>query len=162
MIRAAIVAALSAIIIPAHAMSGPLGFIDFCESNPAHCKAAPAAEIDMGLHGDILRAVNASVNASIKPRADTVDVWTLNPAYGDCEDYAITKRALLIQAGLPAGALRIAVGRSPSGPHAVLVAITNQGAVVLDNLNARIVPIGNANIRISAMSSANPKVWFKP
>jgi len=60
-----------------------------------------------------------------------VDYWTI-PADGmaDCEDCALAKRKALIALGLPHRALRIAIGRLPSGEaHAVLSVSTDRATM---------------------------------
>src|SRR3712207_5454982 len=94
-----------------------------------------------------LRQINSHVNDTIVEVSDTdqygrEDVWTL-PASGrgDCEDFALLKRKLLVQRGWPASALSIAVGTTSSGEaHAVLVVTTASGEYVLDNLTSSILP----------------------
>ena len=49
---------------------------------------------------DTLKSVNNRVNRAIAPRGDRRDEWAINVSSGDCEDYALTKRAALIR-GLP-------------------------------------------------------------
>lgn len=55
---------------------------------------------------------------------------------GDCEDYALEKRALLLDAGWTRDALALAVARLPrAGLHTVLIVQTGRGDFVLDNLH---------------------------
>lgn len=55
---------------------------------------------------------------------------------GDCEDYALEKRALLLNAGWPRDALALAVARLPqAGLHTVMIVQTDRGDFVLDNLH---------------------------
>ena len=61
-----------------------------------------------------LAAVNRAVNRAIFPVNDSkhygrAEYWTIpNDGLGDCEDYALTKRAKLIALGYPQPALRMA------------------------------------------------------
>ena len=94
-----------------------------------------------------LRQINSHVNNTIIEVSDMdqygrEDVWTLpTSGRGDCEDFALLKRKLLIQRGWPAAALSIAVGTTSSGePHAVLVVTTASGEYALDNLTSSILP----------------------
>ena len=91
--------------------------------------------------------VNRSVNRQIWPKDDIkhygrAEYWTIpTDGFGDCDDYAVTKRARLIAAGVPASALRLAVAITPrSVRHAVLTVTTTQGDYVLDSLYDEIVP----------------------
>lgn len=60
---------------------------------------------------------------------------------GDCEDFALAKRRLLIQNGIPAAALSLAVVKTRQGEdHAVLIVSTQQGDLVLDSLAYDVKP----------------------
>jgi predicted transglutaminase-like cysteine proteinase len=94
----------------------------------------------------MLQRVNSSVNDAIWPEEDErhygrAEFWTIpTDGYGDCEDYALTKRKALIDAGLSASALRIAVVVTPhDARHAVLTVATDRGDFVLDNLRNDVV-----------------------
>src|SRR3954469_7578977 len=94
-----------------------------------------------------LRQINSHVNGTIVEVSDMdqygrEDVWTLpTSGRGDCEDFALLKRKLLMQQGWPASALSISVGTTSSGEaHAVLVVTTASGEYVLDNLTPSILP----------------------
>ena len=94
-----------------------------------------------------LQQVNSHVNSTIVEVSDMEqygreDVWTLPMSgRGDCEDFALLKRKLLLQRGWPAWALSVSVGTTLSGePHAVLIVTTASGEYVLDNLTSSILP----------------------
>lgn len=89
-----------------------------------------------------VQRINREVNRAIRHREDSAvygrpDQWALGEAgVGDCEDYALAKRAALVQAGVPARALSIALVETRRGEsHAVLLIDTDKGALVLDNLS---------------------------
>ena len=84
---------------------------------------------------DLVR-VNKWVNETIKPITDmdhwgVIEKWSLpTDGYGDCEDYVLLKRKMLIDAGWPREALLITVVRDKKGEgHAVLTVKTRQGRV---------------------------------
>lgn len=163
-VAALVLAAPSAQAIPAPKGSAvaPMGFQLFCLKSPGFCQPGGAEEVAMTPELlKLLREVNLSVNAAIRPRADgRIDTWTLNARAGDCEDYVLAKRMELIEQGLPPSALRIAQVRTRKGAgHAVLVVNTDQGDVVLDNLSTRIGKLPSTGYRLVAMSSADPLVW---
>jgi predicted transglutaminase-like cysteine proteinase len=88
-----------------------------------------------------LQEVNQAVNLAIKPMDDErhygrAEYWNIpTDGFGDCEDYALTKRRDLIAAGFSAQALRIAVVMTPRNEsHAILTVATDHGDYVLDNL----------------------------
>jgi predicted transglutaminase-like cysteine proteinase len=94
-----------------------------------------------------LQRVNSYVNDTVTEISDLEqygreDVWTLpTSGKGDCEDFALLKRKLLVQRGWPASALSISVGATSQGEaHAVLTVSTDRGEYVLDNLTSSILP----------------------
>ena len=64
-----------------------------------------------------------------------VESWYYpDDGYGDCEDYVLLKRRMLMQAGWPREALLITVVRDKNGDgHAVLTVKTDKGEYILDN-----------------------------
>src|SRR6218665_1194662 len=121
----------------------PIGARQFCKSWPAEC--APVAPPDApvllpGARLAQLTAVNDAWNRNIVPVTDAdyynvIELWTYPDGFGDCEDYALAKRRALVELGWPAGALLMALVRQQNGDgHAVLVAVTSAGDLVLDNL----------------------------
>ena len=66
-----------------------------------------------------------------------VERWNYpDDGYGDCEDYALLKRRMLIEAGWPREALLMTVVRDKRGDgHAVLTVKTDKGEFILDNQN---------------------------
>ena len=87
--------------------------------------------------------VNAWVNQNIQPVTDlehwgVVERWNYpDDGKGDCEDYVLLKRRMLMQAGWPREALLITVVRDKKGDgHAVLTVKTNHGEFILDNQEA--------------------------
>ena len=148
--------------------SAPFAHVMFCAQNPGECAAGGgASEIFLSPFADKqLRAVNASVNRSIRPvndRPDQGDVWQVNVKSGDCEDFALTKRDRLIAMGWSAKALRIAVTKTPAGEgHAVLVVKTDQGDLVLDNRSNAIKGWRDTDLRwLMIQSGDNPRVWYQ-
>jgi len=123
--------------------SQPIGHYEFCRTYRDQCMPKRGSyepiAIDRGVWADILD-VNSSVNMVIEPRSDLEiygreEVWTYPDAAGDCEDYVLLKRQMLINKGLPPSGLLITVVRKPDGEgHAVLTVRTDRGDFVLDNL----------------------------
>ena len=84
--------------------------------------------------------MNADVNNALRPVTDEahhgiLDRWDLaEDGAGDCEDYQLLKRKLLVDAGLPRRALRMSVVLDEKGEgHAVLMVRTDRGDFILDN-----------------------------
>ena len=148
----------------------PLGFTRFCFAYRDQCKVSSpifrpkrmAAAQAMIKDLDI---VNRAVNRAIRPQADLPgllnDVWDIAPSAGDCDDYAVTKRAELLKRGWSSRSLLLAKVVASSGEeHLVLVARTRLGDFVLDNLNQRVLPAGQTNLRwMGLQSGANPHIW---
>jgi predicted transglutaminase-like cysteine proteinase len=148
----------------AQALTHP-GMAQFCASYGSQCRVETTDRVP--LTDDLLamlQQVNSRFNSSIRAVADRPgqDRWSLNPSSGDCEDFALSKRAALIRSGVPAGVLRIAVTKTRRGePHAVLVVKTSGGDYVLDNLRERIITLGGSGYRVQFMSSQNPRVFTR-
>ncbi len=141
--------------------STPLGFQIFCMKSPQHCNSSPSVQIQASQQVlDLLQRVNNQVNGSIHPQLRSTQTWELGARIGDCKDFAMNKWNKLQQMGVPAGALRLAIGFTAKGQgHAVLVVRTSQGDLVLDNLTSRILPISQVSHRLIAMSTNNPRRW---
>ena len=121
----------------------PVGHYDFCKQYKNECNQTSRNEaplkLTQGLWNKIIQ-VNAQVNTAIQPRTDMEmwgkeEVWSYPTQYGDCEDYALLKRRMLINAGFPVNTLLITVVRQSNGEgHAVLTVRTDRGDFILDNL----------------------------
>lgn len=127
--------------------SQPIGHFEFCKSNPAECAIRSADNGPERMTGKLWRqlaSVNLSVNDSIKPMNDfdiygKDEVWAYPDGFGDCEDYVLEKRRILMNSGISLSNLLITVVRKPDGEgHAVLTVRTDKGDFVLDNLAAAV------------------------
>jgi predicted transglutaminase-like cysteine proteinase len=148
----------------------PIGWIEFCVEYEPECKTKPTQPRDVMLNAQAwkdLDRVNLYVNNHIKPMTDmehwgVVERWNYpDDGYGDCEDYVLQKRRLLIQAGWPREALLITVVRDKRGDgHAVLTVKTDKGEFVLDNQVDQIVLWSETGYRfVKRQSQADPNVW---
>ncbi len=129
--------------------SQPIGHYEFCRANPSECHAvrtnlAAPRVTDAGWK--VVNDVNLAVNTQITPVTDQElygrdEVWTYPVNAGDCEDFVLAKRRILMQKGFPESSLLITVVRQPDGEgHAVLTLRTASGDFVLDNLENEIKP----------------------
>lgn len=124
--------------------SQPIGHFEFCKKNTPECriksKAVPALMGGQKTFA-LIKAVNERVNAAILPETDAAvygkdEVWAYPAVAGDCEDYVLLKRRILMNRGISPANLLITVVRKPDGEgHAVLTVRTKSGDFVLDNLN---------------------------
>jgi predicted transglutaminase-like cysteine proteinase len=120
-----------------------------------------------------LETVNRTVNVSVRSVSDAVhyglqDYWELpfqgGQNAGDCEDYVLQKRQMLLARGIPMTALSIALVKTSWGePHAVLLVRSSQGDYVLDNLTPWIEPWTQVSYSwIKWQSGDNPEAWVRP
>ena len=115
---------------------------------------------------DLVR-VNNWVNDTIKPVTDlehwgVVERWSYpDDGYGDCEDYVLLKRRMLIQAGWPREALLITVVRDKKGDgHAVLTVKTDKGDFILDNQDEDVLLWSDTGYRfVKRQSQTDPNIW---
>jgi len=128
----------------------PGGFVGFCLRFADQCELPGKSAITTPLTAQsfaLMTRVNRDTNAAIKPEDDVdhygpADYWTIvTDGYGDCEDFALTKRKALIDAGLPIAALRLAVVLTPNKErHAILTVATDRGDFVMDNFSNDVLP----------------------
>jgi predicted transglutaminase-like cysteine proteinase len=112
--------------------------------------------------------INKWVNDNIRPITDlehwgVAERWNYpDDGYGDCEDYVLLKRRMLMQAGWPRQALLITVVRDKRGDgHAVLTVRTDKGELILDNQNVDILPWSETGYRfVKRQSQSDPNVWL--
>src|SRR6478735_107663 len=90
-----------------------------------------------------------------------VEVWTYPSGKGDCEDYVLLKRRMLIERGWPESTLLITVVRDENNEgHAVLTVRTDVGDLVLDNKRQQIVRWTDTPYTfVKQQSERNPLVW---
>ena len=152
------------------AARAPIGWIEFCAENPGDCTNKPSIPRDVVLSTPAwkdLTRVNLWVNGHIKPMTDlehygVVEKWAYpEDGYGDCEDYVLLKRRMLIQSGWAREALLITVVRDRHGDgHAVLTVKTDKGELILDNQNDDIRLWSDTGYRfVKRQSQADPNVW---
>ncbi|MDP2411027.1 MAG: transglutaminase-like cysteine peptidase [Pseudolabrys sp.] len=148
----------------------PIGWVEFCFEYKSECATRPTAPRDIVLTAkswaDLVK-VNKWVNDTIKPITDqeqwgVVERWNYpDNGQGDCEDYVLLKRRMLIQAGWPREALLITVVRDKKGDgHAVLTVKTDRGEFILDNQETEVLPWQKTGYRfIKRQSQSDPNVW---
>lgn len=148
----------------------PIGWVEFCIEYEPECKTKPTPARDVMLSTQAwkdLERVNLFVNTHVKPMTDmehwgVVERWNYpDDGYGDCEDYVLEKRRLLMQAGWPRAALLITVVRDQRGDgHAVLTVKTDKGEFILDNQNDQILLWSDTGYRfVKRQSQTDQNVW---
>ena len=152
--------------------SVPYGWVDFCERYQGECDGERLAARDIALSprtmAEIVK-VNKWVNAHVEATSD-MDHWNLADRWdypvdgkGDCEDYALMKRKLLIDMGFPRQALLMTVVKDEHQEgHAILTVKTNKGEFALDNLNDEMKPWLATGYRfVKRQSQEDPNVWVQ-
>ncbi len=148
----------------------PIGWVEFCVEYDPECKTKPAAPRDVVLSMQAwkdLTRINLWVNTHVKPMTDmdhwgVVERWNYpDDGYGDCEDYALQKRKMLMQAGWPREALLMTVVRDEHGDgHAILTVKTDKGEYILDNQRDDIRLWSDTGYRfVKRQSQSDPNVW---
>jgi predicted transglutaminase-like cysteine proteinase len=152
------------------AARAPIGWIEFCVAYEPECKTKPTPPRDVMLSVQAwkdLERVNLFVNTHVKPMTDmehwgVVERWNYpDDGYGDCEDYVLLKRKMLLQAAWPRQALLITVVRDRNGDgHAVLTVKTDKGEFILDNQNPEILLWSETGYHFVKRQSQNdPNLW---
>jgi predicted transglutaminase-like cysteine proteinase len=148
----------------------PIGWIDFCVEYAPECETRPLEARDVVLTPKTwkdLARINKWVNDSIWPITDmdhwgVVERWNYpDDGYGDCEDYVLLKRKMLLQAAWPRQALLITVVRDRNGDgHAVLTVKTDRGEFILDNQNPEILLWSETGYHfVKRQSQSDPNAW---
>jgi predicted transglutaminase-like cysteine proteinase len=149
----------------------PLGWIDFCHRYLTECAASPDVVPPIALTEALwsdLETVNQVSNAAIEPLSDlkhwgVIDQWDYpTDRKGDCEDYALLKRKILISNGYSQNELLLTVVRDHSGEgHAVLTVTTDHGDLVLDNQSDHILPWDQTGyLFVKRQSPQDPNIWL--
>jgi predicted transglutaminase-like cysteine proteinase len=148
----------------------PIGWVQFCQDRPWECRVEPTEARDVDYTPDAqreLERVNRYVNERVKPLTDleqygVIEKWTYpESGYGDCEDYVLLKRRMLMQLGWPRSALLITVVRDRKGDgHSVLTVRTNRGEYILDNQVEMILPWADTGYQFTKrQSQSDPNIW---
>ena len=114
--------------------SRPYGHVEYCTRNASDCRSRSASSKLPSSQLALLRKVNVSVNRAIEAVDDK----------GDCEDYALAKRAKLMAKGFKPSQLLLTMGYAKGIAHTVLVVRTRDGDFVLDNLYNDVKPVSSA------------------
>jgi predicted transglutaminase-like cysteine proteinase len=149
----------------------PIGWTEFCAEYAPECETRQLDARDVVLTAKAwkdLTRINKWVNDTVKPITDlehwgVVERWNYpDDGYGDCEDYVLLKRRMLMQSGWPRQALLITVVRDKRGDgHAVLTVKTDKGEFILDNQNEDILLWSDTGYRfVKRQSQSDPNLWI--
>jgi predicted transglutaminase-like cysteine proteinase len=147
----------------------PIGYALFCSNQPSECAAKGSKSGRVALDGTLfteLDLVNRTVNDRIAPVTDeelygVAERWSYPVDRGDCEDYVLMKRRILMDAGWDPAALLITVVRDLKGAgHAVLTVVTDRGDFVLDNQQDDVLPWQQTGYSfVKRQSQSDPRSW---
>ncbi len=149
----------------------PYGWADLCGRQPQECQVDVLDAVDLRLTAktaQILEAINAKVNDEIIPVSNLdhwgtmLDHWDYpSDGKGDCKIYALWKRKLLMDAGIPRQALLMTIVRDLEGNgHTILTVKTDHGEFVLDNLVGEIRPWDATGYTyVKRQSQSDPNIW---
>jgi len=173
----ALAAAAPSLAMPAGAMrvigkaSPPIGHYEFCKTYVSECKPLNGDAGPVALTEDNWRTlldVNYTVNTDITPMTDqelygVEEFWTYPTTAGDCEDFVLLKRKMLMQKGFDASDLLITVVLQPNGEgHAVLTVRTDRGDYILDNMRNKVLPwMDTEYTYLKRQDTVDPSRWVK-
>ena len=152
--------------------SVPYGWADFCRRYVGECDTQPMRAESVKVTARVWKQVarvNTYVNTTIQPVSDmdhwgVLDQWDYpTDGKGDCEDYALLKRKMLMALGLPRQGLLITVVRDLHDEgHAVLTVVTDRGDFVLDNINPFVRVWTATGYRfVKRQSQEDPNAWVR-
>jgi predicted transglutaminase-like cysteine proteinase len=148
----------------------PLAFLQYCLRYYDECTNKTPTTIKLEMSARLKRdmeEVQELVNTAIKPLSDKenvgiADSWGYpNNSYGDCEDYSILKKRLLVARGWSKNALLLTTAVAETGEaHVVLTVTTSEGDYVLDNRMATVKAWEAVPYRwLARQSHQNPLTW---
>jgi predicted transglutaminase-like cysteine proteinase len=153
----------------------PYGWRMFCGAQPEECRGELLTPTLVRLTSQSwaeLNQINQIVNREIEPlgdedhykiyEQDILNWWTYpDDGKGNCNDYVIMKRKLLVEAGWPRSALLMTVVVDPHGDgHLILMVRTDHGDLILDNMREQIVAWDRTGYRfVKRQSQVNYNEW---
>ncbi|RWX75413.1 transglutaminase [Neorhizobium lilium] len=149
----------------------PIGHYEFCKTYVSECAATYKDAGPLDLTEDKWRTlldVNYTVNTSITPMTDqeiygVEERWAYPRTVGDCEDFVLLKRKMLMQKGFSPSDLLITVVLQPNGEgHAVLTVRTDRGDFVLDNMRNKVLIWTDTEYTyLKRQATDDPARWVK-
>jgi predicted transglutaminase-like cysteine proteinase len=117
---------------------------------------------------NLLNTINNKINkfryVEDKNVHNQTDYWT---AYidkynaGDCDDYTLTKRRLLIEAGVPYECLLPTVCIVNNEGHLVLIVRTDAADLVMDNIERQVLSVDKFDYKWLFRLEPTTKQWLK-
>ena len=160
--------------------SALIGHVEFCRRHPQECRPHEKSNIHLTpTLSAALAEVQETVNSQVQAATDLelygrVEFWTYpKSGKGDCEDYVLLKRKLLMKRGWPGSALRLTLVREDSRKevvgsvngieyHLVLAAVTDHGIYILDNKRPDVEEWhATPYTYVKWTSGSNPRLWVQ-
>lgn len=158
-------------LVAAGQTNPPVGHYEFCRTHAGECMPLGPDNGPMELTRQAwsqMLEINERVNRQIIPDTDqriygVPELWAYPQTVGDCEDYVLLKRLLLIKSGFSAADLLITVVLQPNGEgHAVLTVRTDYGDYILDNMRNDVRLWSETGYTfVKRQSSENSAKWTK-
>lgn len=149
----------------------PIGHYEFCQTYRSECVPTDGDRGPLALNEDRWRKIldiNYTVNSSITPMTDqeiygVEERWAYPRTVGDCEDFVLLKRKLLMNQGISASDLLITVVLQPNGEgHAVLTVRTDRGDFILDNMRNKVMLWSETEYTyLKRQAVDDPGAWVK-
>jgi len=149
----------------------PIGHYEFCQTYQSECQPTSLDNGPMKLTEERWKTmldVNYTANTTITPMTDmeiygVEERWAYPTTVGDCEDFVLLKRKMLMNKGFSANNLLITVVLQPNGEgHAVLTVRTDRGDFVLDNMRNKVMNWSETEYTyLKRQDTANPGRWVK-
>lgn len=149
----------------------PIGHYEFCKYHRSECVPTASDNGPMLLteaRWQEIVEVNYEVNSKIEPMTDleiygVEERWAYPDQVGDCEDFVLLKRRMLIEEGFSPSNLLITVVLQPNGEgHAVLTVRTDRGDFILDNMRNKVMLWSDTEYTyLKRQASDNPGRWVK-
>ena len=149
----------------------PIGHYEFCQTYQSECQPTSLDAGPMKLTEERWKTmldVNYTVNTTITPMTDmeiygVEERWAYPTTVGDCEDFVLLKRKMLMNKGFSASNLLITVVLQPNGEgHAVLTVRTDRGDFILDNMRNKVMNWSETEYTyLKRQDTANPGRWMK-
>ena len=157
--------------VPGDNVLPPIGHTFFCMRYPDDCALTTGRTIPNDpAELPLLESINETVNSTIVPNTDKASLvnerWLIEPVIGDCNDYAVTKRHKLLEAGWPASSLLLAeVTLITTGEHHLVLIVRGKTADwVLDNRLSAVVRLAETRTQYildRVESTVDPRFWTR-
>ncbi len=149
----------------------PFGWADFCRRYQGECDAGPLQPVDIVAAAKTMKElerVNKWVNSHIQPMTDlehqgVISQWDYpTDGKGDCDEFALLKRKILIEEGFPRQALLMTIVKAGDEGHAILTVATTAGDYILDNLTDEMKLWDRTPYRfVKRQAQSDQNVWFQ-